>query len=470
MTTGAADASRQVLGRGSLYTLGTAGPILAGALVTPAITRALDRPEYGVVASCIVVIQVVMVVAALGMPSVITRHGLLERSAIPGAKALLLKGSLATVAVVAVVAALSPLWSDPVLHIPWRPAVATAVAAAAALGVVECCLSLLRVLDRPLQFVLVSAVGTLGGPLIGLVLVHTGDSPPAGRYVAGLAVGYVVAAALGLTLGLRGERPHAEPDDYRQALRTGLPVVPHQVSLFLAGAGLAVVANHAFGVVDGGRLSVALLVGSAAGVVTSALNNSWAPVIYGTAEADRGPVLERTGRDLAALTALAGGGVASLAPWLLRIAAPSTFDPDQLVPAVAITAAGSVITVAYLANVHLVFASGRSTGLALVTPLSVLLGFIVAAVGAGSGHLVLVALGFPTTYAALALGTSLLRRRVSPTSWRELRLGPPIGLGLALCAVGAVLPTDGAASASRAVLAVVLLAGAALVARRVIRR
>jgi O-antigen/teichoic acid export membrane protein len=469
MSTGAADASRQVLGRGSLYTVGTAGPILAGVLVTPALTRAVDRTDYGVIASCIVVVQVVMVVSALGMPSVITRHGLLERSAVPGAKALLLRGALVTALVVAVLALVSPWWSRPLLHIDWQPAVATAVAAAAALAVVESCLALLRVLDRPLQFVLVSAVGTLGGPLLGLALVHTGTGS-AGRYVAGLAAGYVLAAALGLALSLRGARRRAEPDDYRRALRTGLPVVPHQVSLFLAGAGLVVVANHAFGVVDGGRLSVALLVGSAAGVVTSALNNSWAPVIYRTAEAQRGPVLERTARDLAALTALAGGGVATLAPWLLRIAAPSTFDRDQLVPAVAITAAGSVLTVAYLANVHLVFASGRSTGLAVATPASVLLGFLAAAGGGASGHLALVAVGFPTTYAALAVAVSALRRRVSPTVWREQRVLPPIGLGLVLCLAGAVLPTSGVGLVARALLAVLLLAGAALVARRVVHR
>jgi O-antigen/teichoic acid export membrane protein len=470
MTSAAADASRQVLGRGSLYTLGTAGPILAGALVTPAITRAVDRSEYGVIATCVVVVQVLMFVTGLGLPSVITRHGLLERSGLQGAKALVLKGSAATVAFIAVLAATSPLWSDPLLHIAWRPAIAIAALGAAALAMVESALALLRIEDQPLRFVAVSAVGTLGGPVIGLALVHLGTHPSAGRYVTGLAVGYLLSAALGLWLGLRGRPAKGAPGDYRLALRTGLPAVPHQVSLYLAGAGLVVVANHAFGVVDGGRLSLALLVGSAAGVVTSALNNSWVPVVFSTPEAERGAVLERTGRDLAALTALASGGVAVLAPWLLRIAAPSRFDTDSLVKAVAITAAGSVLTIAYLANVHLVFASGRSTGLALVTPLSVLVGFAAAAALSTSDHLALVAFGFPVTYAALAIGTSVLRRQVSPTSWQERRLLPPIALGLALCAVGGLLPTDGPSLVLRGVLAVLLLVGAALVAGRVVRR
>ena len=45
-----------------------------------------------------------------------------------------------------------------------------------------------------------------------------------------------------------------------------------------------------------------------------------------------------------------------------------------MTPAVALVAAGTVLSVLYLSNVHLVFASGRSEGLAIVTPTSLLIG------------------------------------------------------------------------------------------------
>ena len=75
-----AAASRGVLGRGSIYTLGAAAPVLANAAVTPAVTRLLGVDAYGVVSVGIVVMQIGMMVSGLGMASVITRHGLLGRS------------------------------------------------------------------------------------------------------------------------------------------------------------------------------------------------------------------------------------------------------------------------------------------------------------------------------------------------------------------------------------------------------
>ena len=72
-----ATASRGVLGRGSIYTIGTAAPILANAAVVPFVTRLLVR-EYGVVAIAIVVLQVAMMAGSFGMPSVITRQGIIS--------------------------------------------------------------------------------------------------------------------------------------------------------------------------------------------------------------------------------------------------------------------------------------------------------------------------------------------------------------------------------------------------------
>ena len=43
-------ASRTVLGRGLLYTVGTAAPVLSNAAATPFVTRAIGPTEYGVVA------------------------------------------------------------------------------------------------------------------------------------------------------------------------------------------------------------------------------------------------------------------------------------------------------------------------------------------------------------------------------------------------------------------------------------
>ena len=460
-----AAASKGVLGRGSIYTLGTAAPILANAAVVPLVTRLLGKPAYGVVAIAIVVIQVAMMAGSFGMPSVITRQGILAGSGVAGARALLVRGSLMTGGLIAVVILAAPLW-DPLVHRSLRSSLLLALAASAFFVVVENSQALLRVLDRPGAFVSLSLTATLGGPLLGLALLALHRSPE--RYLSGLTAGYAAAAAVGLILCLRGGRPAGDRGDTRAALRMGLPVIPHLVALFLANGAIVFLAGQLYDVATAGRVQLALLVGSSPAVITSALNNSWAPIVYRAPEHERGAVLAHTARDVATLAALVSGGVALLSPWLMRFVAGASFAPLELVPAVAIVAMGTVLSVAYLANVHLIFAAGASLWLSVITPLSLLVGLAFAYL-AGRQDLVLLAVGFPATYATLVVGTAWLRRRVRAVSWNETTLLPAVGVGLSLCALGAVLPASGSAAPVRVAVAALAGLGTLRLARRVLQ-
>jgi len=464
-----AAASKGVLGRGSIYTIGTAAPILANIAVVPVVTRMLGKPGYGVVAIAIVVIQVAMMAGSFGMPSVITRQGILAQSGVAGARALLIRGSLMTVGLIAAIILTAPLW-DRLVRVPLRNAVLLALAASAFFVVVENAQALLRVLDRPGAFVSLSLTATLGGPLLGLALLASSApvrSPE--RYLVGLAAGYAAAAAVGLLLCLRGGRARREPGDTRAALRLGLPVIPHLVALFLANGALVFLAGQLFDIASAGRIQLALLVGSAPAVITSALNNSWAPIIYRAPAHQRGAILAHTARDITTLVALISGGVALLSPWLMRFVADAGFAPLELVPAVAIVAFGCVLSVAYLANVHLVFAAGRSLGLSVITPLSLLVGLGCAYL-VGRQDLVLLAVGFPATYAVLAVGTAGLRRYLHAARWSETALLVPAGVGLVLCVLGGVLPTSGPVALVRVAVAVLAGVGVFRLAHRVMVR
>ncbi|TCK27380.1 lipopolysaccharide biosynthesis protein [Pseudonocardia endophytica] len=439
----AAGASKDVLGRGSLYTIATAAPILAAVVVTPFVTRLLGATEYGVVAIALTVVQVGAMIGGLGMAAAITRHGIMERSGPAGARSLVLRGSAASTALILVAMALGPFWGEPVLGTPWRAGLAFAVIGAAGFGTMLNAQSFLRVLDRPVPFIALSALATLGGPLIGLVLV-TVRGTDADDYLFGLMLGYLLSGLAGIGLALRDGRPRGEPGDFRHALKVGLPAVPHLVALFLAQNALIIVATQNLSQADGGRLQIALLVGASPAMIVAALNNAWAPVVYRTAPEQRGAALERTARDVGAITTVLAGGVALLSPWALQILAPASFAPGELVASVGIAAVGSVISVAYLGNVHLVFASSRSGGLAVASPVSLVVGVLAAVALAQLGGLTAVAVGFPVTYLALAIGTSILRRRVSPTSWRESVLALPLAGGIVICAIGTVLPFTGA--------------------------
>jgi O-antigen/teichoic acid export membrane protein len=456
-----------VLGRGSIYTIGTAAPILAGVAVVPVVTRLLGPGPYGVVATATVIMWVAMMAGSFGMPSVITRQGILARSGVAGARALLIRGSLMTASLVAFALVTAPLW-EPLVKVSLRSAVLLALAASAFFVVVENAQALLRVLDRPGAFVALSLTATLGGPLVGLSLLSAHRSPE--RYLSGLIVGYGVAAALGLVLCLKGGRPQRERGDTRAALLLGLPVIPHLVALYLATGAIVFLAGQLYDDrhVTAGRIALALLVGSSPAVVTSALNNSWAPIVYRAPDSERGAILSHTARDIATLAALMSGGVALLSPWLLQFVAPSGYRPLELVPAVAIVSFGCVLSVAYLANVHLVFAAGRSLWLSVITPLSLVVGLACAYL---SGHQnpVLLGVGFPATYAALAVGIAVLRRYLHAATWSETALLLPTGLGLGLCALGGVLPAGGTTSLIRVLVAAVAGLGALRLARRVLQ-
>lgn len=462
-------ASRAVLGRGLLYTAGTAAPVLSNALVTPFVTRALGASEYGIVATGLVILQVGMIVAGLGLAAAITRHGILEASGVPGARSLVMRGAAAS-AVLCGLAALASPWTADWVGVQDSGAMALSLAAAGCFAVVVNVQSYLRVLDQPGRFVSLSLTSALGGPVLGLLLVATWDRS-ATAYLAGLVGGYAVAAAIGLVMTSRGGRSTHHRGDTRRALAIGVPTVPHQVALYLAGGILVLVASRAFDQTQAGRLQLAVLVGSAPGVLTASLNNAWAPVVYRTPQDQRGEVLEHTGRDIGVLTSLAAGFVAIGAPLLLAVVAPASYDPSSLTPAVAWVAAGTVLSVVYLCHVHLVFASGRSHGLALVTPFSLLVGTAAAVAAAELAGLTAIGLGMTVTYAVLAACTAALARLVSPTRWRWQALLPAVGLGATLCAVGGLLPVDpGGWLVVRGLLCTAAAALSGLVLLRILRR
>ena len=104
--------------------------------------------------------------------------------------------------------------------------------------------SYLRVLDRPLPFVLLSLGAALGGPALGLAALLLVQRS-AVAYLGGLAAGFLLTALAGLSLTL--ERGQHLRGDTRRALRIGLPTVPHQVALYLASGALVLVADRLFG-------------------------------------------------------------------------------------------------------------------------------------------------------------------------------------------------------------------------------
>jgi O-antigen/teichoic acid export membrane protein len=461
------EATRGVLGRGSLYTVATAAPALAALAVLPLVTRLLSATEYGVVAVVLVVVQVGLILLGLGLGAAVTRTAVIEAHGAERAAALVLQGAACSVLLGLVLVASGPLWGAAVLGVPWSAAQAWAVGAATAGSVVILVQSWLRGGDRVGAYVGLGLVANLGGPVAGLLLVAA-VAPRAELYALGLAAGQAAAAAAGLVLLARAPRGRSA-GVLRDGLRVGLPTLPHQVSLYVAVGGLVLVATHLLGPAAGGRANIVLTIGVGGAVLVSAMNNAWAPAVYRAAPEDRPAVLDETTARIGLLAACVGGGIALAGPWLLRFLAPPDYGPRELTGPLALVTAATVVSVVYLASGHLVFASGRTSGLALTTPLSVAAGLAVGALLTPVAGLAGLASGYLAVYLLLALATTGLQRRVSSSPWWPPGMPAAVAVAAAATVGGALLPTTGPGALVRPLGVLVVAAVAAGVVVRVFR-
>lgn len=435
-------AGRRLVGRGSIYTLGSAAPMLAGLLVTPFLTRAAGVEEYGLISVAVTTMQWSLVVLTLGLPLVITRHALTESTGAEGARGLVLVGTAVAVVTALVVAVGQHLlvaaagWSTPL-------AVTVALVAGGLGAGIALAQSWAVALERAWFYVALAAGPTLVAPAAGLIAVATADEPSATRYFVAFAAVNALTLALGLTAVLGSGHIVLRRADVTGAVRTSLPLVPHSfVTASTSGVGI-LVAAAVLGRSDGGRAQVGLYLGTVALTLTSAVAYAWLPVLAREALEDRGEQLGQTSRLVTTLAALATGGVALSSPWLLAVLVPDSFAIADMVPLVAASCLAAPLAAVYLAHYQLVVLSGRTAVLAVLSPLAMLVGAGVAAVATSLLGLVGAGLGVATTYAVLWLLVRGLARRVGGVSWPESTVLAPVLAAVLLCLAGALLPVDG---------------------------
>lgn len=402
-----------LLGSGTLYALATVAPILSTLLITPLITRMLGPTEYGVVGISITFYQMIAIVLGLGLSASITRHAIIASSGVQGAIAMVLWGSLAAIVLGTVLVIALPLWGSAVLADAETWVLAFPIVSAVGLATLTLCQSLFRAIERVKTFVLMGVLSAVAAPVFGLISILTAG-PTAAHFLTGLAAGHLLAGAVALVVVLRIGRPHMSRGDLAENLRIGLPTVPHSVaSAFLVSA-LVVFASHYLSIEEAGRLQLALLLGTAPLVLLGAFNNSWAPMIYRAPAEKRAAVLTQSTKAIAVLVYFLVAGFCVLAePVISFIAGPELFSTETLTAAVITTIAAPFMAL-YLANIHLVFLSGRTLLLALTTPLSLvfaLAGVLLVVEGLHSSALAMFALGLPLFHAAQWVMSILLRRR-----------------------------------------------------------
>ncbi len=458
------DPVRRLLGRGSIYTLGMAVQAAGAWLILPLVTRVLDPGQFGVVTACTVVVQVLSTLVALGAANPILRswyHDGPEQ-----ARSMYLFAVLAGLALSAVAYLTGPLWVKVFEDVPFDGAMELAVLGSALLGIAAVGQAVVRAREMAGVFVGLTLLTSLVGPALGLALASAHG--PAG-YVGGVALGYGAGALVGLVVTRPTTRHLMSGPLVRQTLAIGLPTIPHSIALYLISAADRVVIQHQRGLVDVGRYQLAYVVGTVAITVLSAVNNAWAPIVYGAAEHERWEVLARTSAVLLTVGALVGGSVALLAPVALDVIAPASYRVDQLTAVTAVLAVAIVPMMLYQSHVQVLFQRGRTGTLGWASPVAAAVNIGLTIVLVDRWGLIGAAWATVASYGVQAVVIQAAARRLETVPWRRRAVARAWLVAVGLCVAGWALPTSAPGTAARVALGVVVAGACAAVVVRALR-
>ena len=448
-------ATRRLLGRGSIYTLGTtleAGSLL---IAIPVVTRLLDPEEFGVVSIALVVAAVVGLVAPLGITTAITRFHFDGDRGPDETRALVIWAPLLAAGVAVILELTGAVWAPALAGLDYSGAIRLAVWSGPATAAMLGAQAALIAQDRPRQFITVSMISTAGAQLAAIGLVGFADAGATG-YMAGFVGARTAGALVGMAfsgVNLEGARNMSL---LRRGLMLGLPTVSHAVAMYLLNAGDRVIIGSIKGLAAAGRYQVAYVVGSLGIILLFSLTQAWGPLIYGAREDQRWQVLARTARTVYRLCALFSGALALVVPLGLLIAAPSSYELDSLIPVSAVVALSAVPVVTYLRNVIILFQVKRTRALLWAAPLATATNFALNLVLVP--WLGLIGGGIATLGAFVLLG-ELLRVAARPFATVRWHAGEEARAWLiagSLAAVSALAPGTGPWVALRLALAVPL--------------
>jgi O-antigen/teichoic acid export membrane protein len=433
---------RRLIGRGSVYTLGFAAQALGFLLVVPVITRRLGPDGFGTVAVALVVEQILVVVAGLGLPGAVTRFYFDEADGSRKARALTTTTGLAAVLVVAAAELTGPLWARVFSSIGYGASLRIAVWTALPAAFVSATQAVLRASDRAGAFAVVTGIITIGGQGAGLVVCSVWSTGPVG-YLAGWAGGYVVASVVGAVLVAPRLRGSVQPRLLRSGLALALPLVPHSLALYVMTAGDRIVVEHFSGLAAVGRYQVAYAIGSLGMVAVSALNNAWAPAVLGSHPDRRWPTLAETTAALCDLAVPVVGGIAVVAPVILTLLAPASYDRGSLTVVVAPVALSVLPYIRYIASGIVLFQEKRTGVLGWATPVGATLNIALNVVlvprvglkGAALATLVAYVIQAEIVHWAIRRVEVPWRRGVEVRAWLQ---------SVAVAAVGVAVPSSGA--------------------------
>jgi O-antigen/teichoic acid export membrane protein len=439
---------KHLLGKGSIYTLGTVLQLSGSALSIPIVTRLLGPAQYGTVALALTIQLFVTTLSALGIPAAVTRiyfepEGKLSARGLIVSTAVLSFGGTLLALLTAFV------WA-PLLVSGEPAAIMLGIAIAMPGAVITASLALLRVQERPVSFISITLTSNVGAQLLGIAGLLVYRSPVA--YLLGYGSAMVLGAMVGVVLTRAIQTRPAAKHTVREAISYGLPTVPHSLSVFVLALGDRVVIQLISGLSAVGKYQLSYAIGSLGSNFLSSLQHAWIPLTFGADEHLRWRSLAETAALVTRLAALACGVIALFARPLFLIVAPSNYDPSFLAEVAAVLALSTLPWATYLPRTQVLFWTKHTRPLAWITPVVAVVNLALVVVLLPPFGLV--GAGVATVLAILceAALIEIATARVEHVPWHWLSELSHYAVGVALVAVALALPGTFAGDAVRVAL------------------
>jgi O-antigen/teichoic acid export membrane protein len=446
---------KRLVAHSGVYGMGLVVQAVLGVLLLPLYTRYLTRADYGAIETVVAGTSLLAVVLGGGITSAFFRF--YSRSADPAWRLRVVRTSVwftmatATLGSLAVVALAVPI-SDALFGGPARANLlrAGAVGLWAQMNYTQVA-SLFRVEERSLQFVAASIANLLVSVCATVVLVVAFEQGAIGVVVGNLTGTLLVCIVL---LGYRRAllAPLLDRPLLREMLRFGVPLAASGLALwainFIDRFFLVLIAGQS----ETGVYSIAVRISSAVVLLLTAFQTAWPAFAYSIED-------DRQGRETFGyvLTYLLYAvcwlslALGLLAPWLVRLAAPSNpaFWPAS--QAVGLLSFATAALAGYVVTVTVTSRTGRTAFNWVVTGSGAIVNIVLNVLLIPSHGMMGAAIATAAAYAWMFFAMSWYAQRIYPMpyQWRRIALIAAVSVGL----------TTGGSALSRSLpLALVLVA------------
>jgi O-antigen/teichoic acid export membrane protein len=362
-----------LFGRGLLYVAVSSLQLLGAVVVSPVLAHMLAPAEFGQLSSAIALHQALVVLAVMGLDQAIVIMRAEAGNDRPTYTVLAVGLAVASL-VTAAATVTAPMWAVQLGFAGANSIVLTTLAWTPPAAGLMLVLTLLLGQDRLKAYAWVSAVAGVGGQAAGMAILLITGARTAHVYALG------TLASLGLTLivGLVLTRPRwrglKDVEVARRALSLGVPLMVGGLALYVLNVGDRLVIQRLLGATEAGRYQIAYLVGNVAVLLIGIISWAWGPQITAVRDDAKRWILLASARDgLLRLTTPMLVGVTLGAPVLLRIAAPPSFAPGELLLVVFLVATASFPVAVGSASGRALVTLGRGKALAVVAVIAALL-------------------------------------------------------------------------------------------------